>query len=170
MTERAESVTAWIALGANLGEPRRQLEAALVELDATPGISVRRRSNWYRSIPFGPVEQDDFINGVAELATRLGPIELLDVLQAIETAHGRTREQRWGPRTLDLDILLYANQVIETDRLAVPHPGIRERNFVLYPLHELEPELEIPGLGSVASLVAGLAGQKGMDGLTRLAD
>jgi 2-amino-4-hydroxy-6-hydroxymethyldihydropteridine diphosphokinase len=166
MTEPANTISAWIALGANLGEPRRQLEAALLELDETPGIDVLRRSSWYRSAPFGPVEQDDFINGVAELHTRLGAHELLDVLQAIETAHGRRRELRWGPRTLDLDILLYADRVIETDRLTVPHPGIRERNFVLYPLHELEPDLEIPGLESVARLVE----RAGMGGLTRLAD
>lgn len=156
MPENTGPVTAWIALGSNvagdMASPEEQLESACEMLADLPGTRLLRRSSWYRSAPFGPVEQDDFINGVAELETLLQPHALLDNLLAIEIAHGRKREQRWGPRTLDLDILLHGDETIDSPRLQLPHPGIPERNFVLYPLRELEPGLEIPGMGSVAKL------------------
>ena len=156
MPEIGGPVHAWVALGSNvageLASPAEQLESACNMLGDLPGTRLLRRSSWYRSAPIGPVEQDDFVNGVVELETLLQPEALLDSLLAIEAAHGRKREQRWGPRTLDLDLLLYADEVIHSPRLQVPHPGIPERNFVLYPLQELEPGLDIPGMGRVAAL------------------
>jgi 2-amino-4-hydroxy-6-hydroxymethyldihydropteridine diphosphokinase len=102
----------------------------------------------------GPQEQPDYINAVCEIKTGLTPLDLLDKLQAIEATQGRVRtEERWGPRPLDLDILLYGGKSINTDRLIVPHPGMLERNFVLYPLHEIAPDLIIPGQGPLASMV-----------------
>ncbi|MDX1443669.1 MAG: 2-amino-4-hydroxy-6-hydroxymethyldihydropteridine diphosphokinase [Gammaproteobacteria bacterium] len=169
MTESA-GTTSWIALGSNLagevGGPREQLESACAMLADLPGTEFLRRSSWYCSAPMGPVAQDDFINGVAEITTLLEPLALLESLQVIEAAHDRRREQHWGPRTLDLDILLYGDEVIESDRLVVPHPGIPQRNFVLYPLRELEPELEIPGIGAVSKLAAAVDSS----GITCLAD
>ena len=102
----------------------------------------------------GPQDQPDYVNAVVELSTSLQAEVLLDQLQAAERAQGRTRTRRWGPRTLDLDILLYGQNVYATDRLRVPHPGIAQRNFVLYPLAEVNAELQIPGLGSIQSLLA----------------
>lgn len=102
----------------------------------------------------GPADQPDYINAVAELSTELSPHALLDALQAIEQQHGRTRQgQRWGPRTLDLDILLYSDQQINDVRLQVPHPGIAMRSFVLYPLAEILPGCDIPGMGSLQALL-----------------
>lgn len=102
----------------------------------------------------GPQDQPDYLNAVVKFQTDLDPLALLDVLQDIETHHGRVRSgERWGPRTLDLDLLLYADQVIDTPRLTVPHPGIADRSFVLLPLAELTPDLTIPVLGEVSDLV-----------------
>lgn len=167
MTESART-SAWIALGSNVpgeaGSPREQLESACAMLADLPGTEFLRRSSWYRSAPMGPVDQPDFINGVAEVATLLQPLALLDALQAIEVAHHRQRGLRWGPRTLDLDILLYGEAEIDSERLVIPHPGIPQRNFVLYPLREVEPELEIPGCGRVETLAAAVDS----DGIERL--
>lgn len=103
----------------------------------------------------GPQDQPDYINAVMAIETQLPPLELLDGLQAIEAAHGRVRQgERWGPRTLDLDLLVYGDREIQSERLTVPHPGISLRRFVLLPLHDIEPHLEIPGLGSLESLLA----------------
>jgi len=110
-------------------------------------------SSLYRSAPMGPQDQPDFVNAVVQLATGLSADELLDGLRGVEQAQGRTREQHWGPRTLDLDILLYGDAVIATERLQVPHPGLALRNFVLYPLAEIDDGLVVPGLGSVKSLL-----------------
>ncbi|HEX7030704.1 MAG TPA: 2-amino-4-hydroxy-6-hydroxymethyldihydropteridine diphosphokinase [Gammaproteobacteria bacterium] len=147
---------AFVGLGSNLDDPQRQLELAF---DALSGIDETRlvaRSSLYRSRPVGPQDQPDFLNAVAELETRLAPEALLDRLQAIETAQGRVRERLWGPRTLDLDLLLYGGERISTPRLAVPHPGLPLRAFVLYPLAELAPDVEVPGFGKVAALAAGM--------------
>lgn len=145
-----------IGLGSNLFDPVKQVTTALSELGELPETLLSRASSLYRSDPIGPAGQPDYINAVAALETRLAPESLLDHLQEIENLHGRVREVRWGPRTLDLDILLYGDQVIRTDRLSVPHPEIRFRGFVLFPLDELAPDLEIPGLGSINSLLATL--------------
>ncbi len=147
-------VRVYIGLGSNLGQPQEQLREALNELDQMPQTRLQLSSSFYLSSPMGPSDQPDFVNGVAELVTELPPLELLDQLQAIEHAHGRERGMRWGPRTLDLDLLLYGDQVMHSERLTVPHPGIAKRAFVLAPLAEIAPTLEVPGLGDVASLWA----------------
>lgn len=143
---------AYIGLGSNLEDPAAQVRRALHELAALPGTELQRASQLYRSPPMGPPGQPDYINAVAALATRLEPEALLDALQAIEQAHHRRRLQRWGPRTLDLDILLYGQAQLHSPRLTVPHPGIAARAFVLQPLAEIAPTLEIPGAGALSSL------------------
>lgn len=148
------SVTAYIGLGSNLDNPVEQLKSSLAAMAAHPGIRVERVSSFYRNPPMGPQDQPDYINGVAEVSVSLSAEELLDVLITIENDHGRVRKgDRWGPRVLDLDILLYGEDYIETGRLTVPHPGIAKRPFVLQPLAEIAPELVIPGLGSVEKLL-----------------
>ncbi len=135
---------AWVGLGSNLANPINQVLQAFIELDQIPRTRLIKQSALYESEPFGPVEQDNFINAVAALETALSPIELLDQLQAIEALHHRERKVHWGPRTLDLDILLFGNEQLCIERLNVPHPYLAERNFVLYPLLALEPELTLP--------------------------
>jgi len=149
MTERV----AFIGLGSNLESPESQVKRAIQALDSLPGSSVQAVSSLYRSAPMGPQDQSDYVNAVVQLTTGLSPEDLLDQLQRVEQGHGRTRGQRWGPRTLDLDILLYADDVIATDRLQIPHPGLALRNFVLYPLAEIDGCITVPGLGSVSSLL-----------------
>ncbi len=147
-------VRAYIGLGSNLGKPRDQLERAVAELAALPASRLIAVSSLYTSTPMGPQDQPDYINAVAAIDTRLPPEPLLDALQAIEQAHGRVRTRHWGPRTLDLDLLLYGDEVITTPRLSVPHPGIAERGFVLYPLAEVAPTLRLPDGRAVAALRA----------------
>ena len=155
----------YIGLGSNLDNPELQLEMALAALDDIPDTSLVKYSSFYRSIPLGPSDQPDFINAVALLDTRLTARQLLSQSQLIENRQGRVRGgQRWGPRILDLDILLYGDQVIDEHELTVPHPGIRYRNFVLMPLLELAPDLEVPGLGRVDELL----GAVGCAGITKL--
>lgn len=156
---------AWVGLGSNLEQPREQVRSALVELTTLPDTRLIATSSLYRSAPMGPQDQPAYINAVARLETRLSAEALLDALQAIESAHGRVRSgEHWGPRTLDLDILLYGSEQLSSPRLTVPHPGIAERNFVLYPLAEIDPDLDIPGQGSLRTLLARCSSQ----GLTRL--
>lgn len=149
---------AYIGLGSNLADPVTQLQAALAALDQIPGTRCVRHSSLYRSAPLGSKNQrrkgqPDYINAVAMLDTRLTALELLRELQAIEHRQGRVRgAERWGPRTLDLDLLMYGDVRSESEALALPHPRMHERSFVLYPLHEIAPELEVPGQGSVFSL------------------
>ena len=145
--------TAFIGLGSNLQQPRQQVLDALDELDCIPESWLECHSSLYSSAPMGPQDQPDYINAVAALRTALPALELLDALQAIEQAHARVRYQRWGPRTLDLDLLLYGQDIMKTPRLTLPHPGIAERAFVLLPLVECRPEIRIPGLGSAAQLL-----------------
>ncbi|MCC5857002.1 MAG: 2-amino-4-hydroxy-6-hydroxymethyldihydropteridine diphosphokinase [Ectothiorhodospiraceae bacterium] len=147
---------AWVGLGSNLSDPVRQVLGATSELASLPETRLVRASGLFRSPPMGPRDQPDFINAVVLLQTCLEPLVLLDRLQLIEQAHGRQRARRWGERTLDLDLLVYGNERIDLPRLTVPHPGIPHRAFVLYPLVEVSPELEIPGYGSVAGLLAAL--------------
>ena len=141
MTEQAA-----IALGSNLGDCLATLEAALLDLDQTPQLRLLRRSSWYRSAPVGP-PQPDYLNGCALLEVQLEPEALLDRLQAIEQRHGRVRAERWGPRSLDLDLILYGDRRVESERLQVPHPRLWERPFVLVPLAEIAPELIDPVSG-----------------------
>lgn len=156
-----------IALGSNLGDCRTTLEAALLDLDRSPDVQVLRRSSWYRSAPVGP-PQPDYINGCALLAVRLAPEALLDRLQAVEYRHGRVRAERWGPRSLDLDLLLYGDLRLEGERLQIPHPRMAERAFVLVPLAEIAPGWRDPLSGLT---VAALARALPLDtGLQRLAE
>lgn len=142
MTERP--VRCFIGLGSNLDNPQEQVSRAFDELALIPHCRLLCHSALYRSDPVGPQDQPDFINAVAELHTTLAPEALLDQLQAIEQAHRRVRKRHWGPRTLDLDLLLYGTQSISTARLSVPHPFLCERSFVLWPLAEIAPELQLP--------------------------
>ncbi|WP_237055198.1 2-amino-4-hydroxy-6-hydroxymethyldihydropteridine diphosphokinase [Microbulbifer sediminum] len=143
----------YIGLGSNLSDPQRQLNAALTAIDSISGTRLLRCSSFYCSAPVGPGEQPDYINAVAEIETVLPPHGLLDQLQAIEAGQGREREIRWGARTLDLDILLFGEKILDTERLHVPHPRMAERNFVLLPLAELAPALVLPTGESLAALL-----------------
>lgn len=143
----------WIGLGSNLDDPRAQVSTALKELAQLPESSLVTHSSLYRSDPVGPPGQPDYINAVAALDTQLSPETLLDALQAIEQAHQRVRKIHWGPRTLDLDLLLYGNETIATPRLSVPHPFMTQRNFVLWPLAEIAPELILPDGRSLQALL-----------------
>jgi 2-amino-4-hydroxy-6-hydroxymethyldihydropteridine diphosphokinase len=149
-------VVAYIGLGSNLENPRRQVESALLELAKVDGCGLQDYSSLYRSKPVGPQNQPDYVNAVARLTTRLEPEALLDALQDLERRHHRIRGGlRWGPRSLDLDLLLYDDRVIDTPRLRVPHPEIANRAFVLVPLREIAPsELDIPSVGSLQDLPA----------------
>ena len=149
-------MTAWlpayIGIGSNVDGPRAQVLTAFDALAQIPRTRLVARSSLYTTRPHGPVAQDDFVNAAAGLLTQLDAAQLLQQLRAIETARGRRREQRWGPRNIDLDLLVFADQRIETPELTVPHPGIVERNFVLYPLSDIAPQLQVPGVGRVADL------------------
>lgn len=147
---------AYVGVGSNVGDPVAQVRAAYAALGRLPSTRLVSTSHLYRTRPYGPVAQDDFVNAVAGLLTQLPPAELLGGLRRIEADQGRVRAERWGPRTLDLDLLVYGSQRIDTDELKVPHPGIAERGFVLRPLADVAPRLEVPALGSVAELLARL--------------
>ena len=151
--EKSDMVAAYIGLGSNLDDPADQLQRAFAELGRIPNTALIGYSSLYQSPPMGGLEQPDYINAVARLETSLEPEELLLQLQAIETGHGRIRGERWGARTLDLDLLVYGSNIIDAPDLKVPHPGVHERAFVLYPLHEIAPNLEIPGRGLVTKLL-----------------
>ncbi|OEY67981.1 2-amino-4-hydroxy-6-hydroxymethyldihydropteridine diphosphokinase [Marinobacter sp. X15-166B] len=143
---------AYIGLGSNLAEPLQQLARAIAALAALPHTTLVAQSPFYASRPVGPQDQPDFINGAVQLRTTLPPLALLDELQRIEQQHGRERSQRWGPRTLDLDLLLYGDQVVHHPRLKVPHVELHNRDFVLQPLLDLTPTLRTPSGRSVAAL------------------
>ncbi len=146
---------AFIGLGANLDDPVRHVADALTALGDLPSTRLVRRSGLYRTPPMGPPGQPDYINAVAAIDTGLAALDLLDHLQALERAHGRDRRgERWGPRTLDLDILLFGDRRIDHPRLCVPHAGLHERTFVLYPLAEIAPDLDVPGRGPLHALLA----------------
>jgi len=155
----------YIGLGSNLAQPLVQITQALQELAQLPGTQLLAQSPLYSSRAVGPGEQPDYVNAVALLDTQLEPLALLDELQALEQAHRRVRLEHWGPRTLDLDILLIDQTYIDSARLKVPHPYLKARNFVLYPLAAINPHLILPCGTSVAKLVA----QCPADGLTPLA-
>ena len=152
------TVRAYVGLGANLAEARAHVEAALLALDDLPGTRLVARSSLYFSAPID-AQGPDFVNAVAALDTELGSGPLLDALQAIEIAHGRERTGRNAPRTLDLDLLLYGDAVADTPRLTLPHPRLHERAFVLIPLLEIAPAVEIPGHGPACDLLPAVAHQ-----------
>ena len=149
-------ITAYIGLGSNLSNPIQQISQAFVEIAEIEGVDLRKTSSLYQSAPMGPADQPDYVNAVAEIATTLSAEELLAALQRIENAHGRVRTTvQWSARTLDLDILLYGEEIVSTKTLTIPHPGLYERPFVLYPLKEIAAEdLVIPDHGSLADLVS----------------
>lgn len=143
----------YIGLGSNLENPLEQVSTAIEELALLPETELLSASSLYRSAPVGPQDQPDFINAVAQVETSLTPLALLDQLQMIEQQHQRIRERHWGPRTLDLDLLLYANQIISNKRLTVPHAYMTERSFVLHPLYEISPDLVMPNGEKLSSLI-----------------
>lgn len=148
-------IPAYVALGSNLDHPQAQVERAFGELGALDESLLVARSSLYRTRPFGPVEQPDFVNAVAGILTRLEPAALLAELKVLEQRLGREKPVvRWGPRRIDLDLLVHGSSRIDEPGLTVPHPGIAERAFVLAPLAEIAPELEVPGLGRVSALLA----------------
>lgn len=158
-------ITAYIGLGSNLANPGLQIKAARAAIAHTLGVRELAFSSLYHSPPMGPQDQPDYVNAVMCVATELPPIDLLHCLQHIENEQGRVRKsERWGARTLDLDILIYGDQLIELPDLVVPHTGLAERAFVLYPLYEIAPQLLVPGKGHVADLLAKCP----MNGLKRL--
>ncbi len=146
-------VTAYIGLGTNLGDRRGALETALQEMHQPPIICVERVSSVYETAPVGVTEQPDFLNAVARLRTTLLPRELLDVLLHLENKMGRVRTLRWGPRVIDLDLLIYGDAQVSEPGLEVPHPRLRERAFVLGPLAEIAPDLCLPPEGKTAEKV-----------------
>ena len=147
---------AYIALGSNLKEPRRQLQSAFAALARLPDTQLTAQSSLYRSAPVGYVNQPDFVNAVAAIRTALAPRTLLDALLAIEREHGRVREFPNAPRTLDLDIVLYGERVIDEPGLSLPHPRMHERAFVVVPLAEIAPDAIVPGHGRVRELLPGV--------------
>ena len=141
---------AYVALGSNLDDPPARIRSALERLRGLPDTRLVASSSLWSSRPLGPQDQPDYVNAVAGLLTRLPPAVLLDELKAIEKGMGRARPaERWGPRVIDLDLLAYGTETVSRPGLTIPHPGVQERDFVLYPLAEIAPELWIPGAGRV---------------------
>ena len=156
---------AFIALGSNLQDPATQVRRALEQLPQLPGTRVTRQSSLYRTAPVGYDNQPDFINAAAEITTTLAPLALLRALLQLEASFGRERPFPNAPRVLDLDLLLYDEQVMRTPELTLPHPRLHERGFVLVPLAEIAPDLEIPGKGRVADLLQACDG-RGVEKIT----
>lgn len=152
------TLRAWVGLGGNVGDVAATFESALGLLRGVPGVRLMGRSRLYRTKAWGRTDQPDFINAVAELAVAVEPVVLLGELQRIEQAHGRDRatEIRWGPRTLDLDLLAVGDRALDTAALQLPHPRAMERAFVLVPWLELAPDLVLPGIGALSARLATL--------------
>ena len=158
---------AYVGVGSNLDDPRGQVLAARARLGQLPQTRLELASRLYRSRPFGPIAQPDFVNAVAGLLTQLDAVALLGELRGIEAAMGRpAQHERWGPRVIDLDLLAFGRERRTDATLTLPHPGIVERNFVLYPLADIAPDLDLPGLGRVAELKERVTAE----GLTLLPD
>lgn len=152
----------WIGLGSNVSDRLGYLRRALALLAELPGTSLRRVSSVYDTAPVGKTDQARFLNAVAEIETDLAPVELADALLAIEDRCGRFRRERWGPRTLDLDILMYGDLTISDDRLSIPHPRMTERAFVLVPLAEIARGMEVPGTGETVEELLGRVDTSGV--------
>ena len=146
-------IVAYIALGSNLDNPKMQIQDAFAELDEIENTRLLQTSSLYASAPWGYADQPDFVNAVASVETELPPRRLLDELLKIETWHGRARSFANAPRTLDLDIALYGDEIVDEESLKIPHPRMHERAFVLVPLGEIAPDLVIPGQGPIAKLL-----------------
>ncbi|CAN5157410.1 2-amino-4-hydroxy-6-hydroxymethyldihydropteridinediphosphokinase [soil metagenome] len=145
-------------MGGNVGDVQKTLNEALWALDSMPQTSIRAQSGFYRTAPWGRPDQPAFLNAAVELQTRLAPRVLLDLLLEIEQRFGRVRDpkDKWGPRTLDLDLLVFGDELLDQPGMHVPHPRLAERAFVLVPLNEIAPRLEIPGQGVVRELLAAI--------------
>lgn len=156
-----ETASVYIGIGSNLENPLAQLKAATAALREIPSTKLCKISNIYQTAPIGPAGQPDYTNAAALLETQLTPEALLDELQRIELDQGRVRKERWGPRTLDLDIILYAGMTIRTARLTVPHIEMENRNFVLIPLMDIAPDLILPN-GKSLKAVTDQAGHEGI--------
>ncbi|NOX69644.1 MAG: 2-amino-4-hydroxy-6-hydroxymethyldihydropteridine diphosphokinase [Gammaproteobacteria bacterium] len=153
MAQPAHGWTAYVGVGSNLDSPQDQVEQAISAITLIEGCFLVAKSSLYRSAPMGPSDQPDFINAVVAVLTLLDPRTLLAKLQEIEQDHGRVRDgERWGPRTLDLDLLMHGTAVIEEPGLTLPHPGIAMRNFVLLPFAEIASDVVVPQLTDVATL------------------
>lgn len=157
----SELARVYIGIGSNLENPQQQLKSAVAALRKIPSTSLCQLSNIYQTAPIGPAGQPDYTNAAALLETALTPEALLDELQKIEQNQGRVRKERWGPRTLDLDIILYAGMTIRTARLSVPHVEMENRNFVLIPLMDINPDLVLPN-GKPLSVLVQKAGDEGI--------
>ena len=138
---------AYIGLGSNLDQPYQQIKNAIKAITDLPEVTVRTDSGYYTSKPMGPDDQPDFVNAVIEIETSMSALELLDSCQKIEQQQGRIKTRHWGERSIDLDILLYSDLEIDTEKLTVPHSGVRLRDFVYMPLLKINPEINIPGHG-----------------------
>jgi 2-amino-4-hydroxy-6-hydroxymethyldihydropteridine diphosphokinase len=155
---------AYVAIGSNLNHPQARVQEAFERLATLPATRLLHRSRLYRTRPMGPQDQPDFVNAAAGLLTQLGARQLLQSLLQIETGMGRSRQQRWGPRVIDLDLVWMHGETIDEPGLTVPHPGVSTRNFVLYPLADIAPTLAIPGHGKVSDLLRAV----GNDGISVL--
>jgi 2-amino-4-hydroxy-6-hydroxymethyldihydropteridine diphosphokinase len=145
---------AYIGIGSNLDHPELQVRSAFAALQKLPESGFAQCSFLYRSAPMGPADQPDFVNAAAVILTKLGPDELLRSLKAVEDAQGKRRDTpRWGPRVIDLDLLVMGSLVVDEPHLHIPHPGIAARNFVLLPLADIAPHMQVPGCGSVQKLL-----------------
>ena len=145
---------AYIGLGSNMESPKQQIKSAIKSIAEIPEIQVLKASSLYKSKPVGPRGQNDYINAVIKIETEFMPLELLDYMQDIENQHGRIRKERWGPRTLDLDILIFGKEIIQDKNLTIPHSEIEKRPFVLVPLAEIDSNCLIPGVGVISDLLA----------------
>lgn len=145
----ADMICAYLGLGSNLDQPREQIRRAIRLLAETAGITIIKNAGFYVSRPMGPQDQPNFVNTVVAVETVLSPLQLLMRCQQIEAAQGRLRKRHWGERTIDIDILLYADVCMDTGDLVLPHPGITQRDFVYLPLLSLNESIDIPGIGSL---------------------
>jgi 2-amino-4-hydroxy-6-hydroxymethyldihydropteridine diphosphokinase len=155
---------AYVALGSNLNQPRDRIAEACAHLAGLADTRLEARSRLYRTRPMGPRDQPEFVNAAVGLLTRHSPHAMLDALLAIERRMGRIRGERWGPRVIDLDLVWMAGSAVDDPRLTLPHPGVSMRNFVLYPLSDIAPSLDLPGHGRVLDLKR----ERGDDGISLL--
>jgi len=159
---------AYIGLGSNIGNKIENLARALVFIQAAEGVNINKKSSLYQTAPWGKTDQDDFINQVIEIETDLAPLDLLHRLQEIEIKLGRRRDVRWGPRNIDLDVLLYGRETIDLEELQVPHPYLMQRLFVLIPLAEINPELVFPDGSKIMEVLSRVANSADASDLRQL--
>lgn len=153
--------TAYLSLGTNIGNKYHNIVQALAYIEQIDGLKISRRSSIYKTTPWGKTDQDDFLNQVIEIKTTLNPLDLLHELQSVEIKMGRLRNEKWGPRIIDLDIVLYGDENIHLEELTVPHPYLFRRLFVLIPLQEIEPDLIFPDGSSIKEVLARVPHQDG---------